>query len=98
MQKPIQWILASPVQAMMKSPAAKKTDPIIIGGKRASGMTLLPLLSNCVLYLIAPHMMTTEAKRTPIMIAVKGTVETTAFHFRICWNSNKKDGTALTVY
>jgi hypothetical protein len=30
------------VQPNRKSPPAKKTDPIIIGGRRASGTSLLP--------------------------------------------------------
>lgn len=34
------------VQPNMKSPLAKKTDPTIIGGRRASGTALLPLASK----------------------------------------------------
>ncbi len=34
------------VQPKMKSPAVKNTEPIIIGGRRASGTALLPFASN----------------------------------------------------
>ena len=34
------------VQPKMKSPPAKNTEPIIIGGRRASGTALLPFFSN----------------------------------------------------
>ena len=34
------------VQPNIKSPPAKKIDPTIIGGRRASGTALLPLASN----------------------------------------------------
>jgi hypothetical protein len=41
-----QNILADEVHPNMKSPAAKKTDPTIIGGRRASGTAFLPLTLN----------------------------------------------------
>jgi hypothetical protein len=41
-----QNMLADEVHPNMKSPPAKKTDPTIIGGGRASGTALLPLATN----------------------------------------------------
>jgi hypothetical protein len=41
-----QNMLSKDVHPKIKRPAAKKIDPIIIGGRRASGTALLPFFSN----------------------------------------------------
>ena len=90
-------MLVFAVQAMMKSPAVKKIEPVIIGSRRSSGMALPPVAITFFLYTAAPAARTTPPKMTPMMIAVNGTVDTISFQPRRTANSYWIAGTALEV-